>query len=118
MPADEVHAITGPEGIAAEFATHPGEVGVDQPAAAVAAAMVLGTVAFMILGIQPILLGARVEAGRLTEKALGKVATLETLALAAAAAVGPPFLRRGGIRTKLIVTSLALVAVDIASYRA
>jgi hypothetical protein len=118
MGADEVHAITGPEGIAAEFVTHPGEVGVDQPLGAIVAAMVLGTVAFMILGIQPILLGALVEAGRLTEKALGKVATLETLALALAAAVGPPFLRRGGIRAKIVVTSLALVVLNVGSYRA
>ncbi|MDR3513911.1 MAG: hypothetical protein P4L73_19915 [Caulobacteraceae bacterium] len=112
----ELHAITGPEAVAAEFITHPGEIGVDQPPMAIVAAMVLGTVAFMILGIQPILLGALVEAGRLTNHALGKVATLETLALAIGAAVGPPFLRRGGIRAKIALAALALAALNIASY--
>jgi MFS transporter, DHA1 family, inner membrane transport protein len=112
----ELHVITGPEAVAAEFVTHPGEAGVDQPPAAIGAAMVLGTVAYMILGIQPILLGALVEAGRLTNHALGKVATLETLALAIGAAVGPPFLRRGGIQAKIALAALALAALDVADY--
>jgi hypothetical protein len=112
----ELHAITGPEAVAAEFITLPGEIGIDQPFPALAAAMVLGTVAFMILGIQPVLLGALVEAGRLTNHALGKVATLETLALAIGTAIGPPYLRRGAIRTKIIAASLILVALNVADY--
>lgn len=112
----DLHVITGAEGVTAEYLEPPGGVGVEQPLAAIVAAMILGTVAFMILGIQPVLLGALVEAGRLTNHALGKVATLETLALAIGAAVGPPLLRRGGIRAKIALASVALAALNLADF--
>jgi predicted MFS family arabinose efflux permease len=77
-----------------EASTHA-EPGVPQPTttATVAAGLFLGTVAFMITGIQPVLLGALAEEGRLSEAALGRVAWVEVLALALASAIGPTLLR-------------------------
>jgi hypothetical protein len=82
---------------------------------AIAAAMFMGTVAFMILGIQPVLLGALVEAHRLTEQWLGLVATAEVLALAFGATVGPPIMKRGGMRAKIVAVALVLTLANLAS---
>jgi MFS family permease len=80
--------------------------------------MLLGSVGYMILGVAPVLFGALVDAGRLTDAALGQVATVETLALAAGAAVGPAFLRRGGLRGKLVAGCVALAVLDLVCARA
>ncbi len=80
--------------------------------------MLLGSVGYMILGVAPVLFGALVDAGRLTDAALGQVATVETLALAAGAAVGPALLRRGGLRGKLVAGGVVLALLDLACFRA
>ncbi len=78
--------------------------------------MLIGTVALMVLGVQPILFGALVEDGRLTESTLGLVATLETLALALGAVVGPWLLNRGGIRLKTVALAVLLAALNLAVF--
>jgi MFS family permease len=84
--------------------------------AAVAASMFIGTAAFMVLGIQPVLLGALVEAHRLTEQWLGIVATAEVLALAFGAIVGPPLMKRGGMRGKTLAVAGLLTIANLASF--
>ncbi len=59
----------------------------------VAAALYLGTVAFMITGIQPVLFGRLTEEGRLTDAMLGRIAWTEVVAIAAASALGPRLLK-------------------------
>src|SRR5271157_872269 len=66
--------------------------------ATVIAGLFLGTVSFMIMGIQPALLGGLVEEHRLTEAMLGRVAWAEVFALALAAGIGPRLVRLGSAR--------------------
>jgi hypothetical protein len=85
----------------------------------VAAGLFLGTVAFMITGIQPVLLGALAEEGRLSEAALGRVAWIEVLALALASAVGPKLLRLlpiGSARAAVAAMSFLLAVSNAVVY--
>ena len=84
--------------------------------ATVIAGLFLGTVAFMITGIQPVLLGALAEEGRLSEAALGRVAWLEVLALALASAIGPSLLRFGSVRRTIAGACLALAVTNAVVY--
>jgi DHA1 family inner membrane transport protein len=80
------------------------------------AGLFLGTVAFMVTGIQPVLLGALAEEGRLSEAMLGRVAWLEVLALALASAIGPRLLRFGSARRTIAATCLLLAVCNAAVY--
>ena len=82
----------------------------------VIAGLFLGTVAFMITGIQPVLLGALAEEGRLSEATLGRVAWVEVSALALAAAIGPRLLRFGSARRTISVACLALAICNATVY--
>jgi len=84
----------------------------------IAACFVVGTVALMILGVQPVLLEALTRAHRLTDAEVGPLATVEDLALALGAAVGPGWMRRGGIRYKALALSLLLTGAHLAIYLA
>lgn len=86
----------------------------DQPLSTIAAGLTVGTVALMILGVQPVLLGGLAEAGRITDRGLGPLATVEVLMIALGSAVGPAFARGGGLRAKTFALGLVLVALDIA----
>lgn len=90
----------------------------DQPLAVIAAAMMVGTVALMVLGVQPVLLEALTQAHRLTEAQVGPLATVEDLALALGAGIGPLLMRTGAIRLKVIVLAALLAAADMAIYGA
>jgi hypothetical protein len=92
--------------------------GVDQPLAVISACMVVGTVALMILGVQPVLLGALAQAHRVTDAQLGPLATVEVLALAFGSAIGPSLLRSGAMRLKTGLLSLLLVAANLGIYAA
>jgi DHA1 family inner membrane transport protein len=78
--------------------------------------MVNGTAALMILGVQPVLLGALTEAHRLAEDQLGFLATVEVLALALGSAIGPSFIARGAIWQKTAILSLLLAGANMAIY--
>ncbi len=67
----------------------------------------------MILGVQPVLLGGLAEAGRITDKALGPLATVEVLMIALGSAIGPAFARGGRMRLKTAALSLLLVGLDL-----
>jgi DHA1 family inner membrane transport protein len=84
--------------------------------ATVIAGLFLGTVAFMITGIQPVLLGSLAEEGRLSEAALGRVAWLEVLALALASAIGPKVLRFGSARRTIAAACFALALANAVVY--
>lgn len=84
--------------------------------ATVIAGLFLGTVAFMITGIQPVLLGALAEEGRVSEAMLGRVAWAEILALALASAVGPRLLRFGSARRTIAAACLSLAIANAAVY--
>jgi MFS family permease len=80
----------------------------------IAAAMWIGSAALMVLGIQPILLAALVTEHRLTDALLGRLATIEVMAIAAGAAVGAAAFRSGGMRLKAATLSVLLTIVNIA----
>ncbi|MGA3204676.1 MAG: MFS transporter [Bryobacteraceae bacterium] len=82
----------------------------------VIAGLFLGTVAFMVTGIQPVLLGALAEEGRLSEAMLGRVAWVEVLALALASAIGPRLLRFGSARGTIAAACLALALANAVVY--
>jgi DHA1 family inner membrane transport protein len=82
----------------------------------VIAGLFLGTVSFMITGIQPVLLGGLAEEGRLSEAMLGRVAWVEVAALALAAAIGPRLLRFGSARRSIAGACLALALCNATVY--
>lgn len=90
MPHEPDHVDVSLPGAVAEMLP-PGALHAPGPAVeirtlAVAATIVLGCVALLILGIQPVVLGALQSAGRLSVPAMGQAAMLETLALGAVSA--------------------------------
>jgi predicted MFS family arabinose efflux permease len=82
----------------------------------VAAGLFLGTVAFMVTGIQPVLLGALAEEGRLSEATIGRLAWVEVLALALASGVGPRLLRFGSARRTIAAACLSLALANAVVY--
>jgi DHA1 family inner membrane transport protein len=94
------------------------EPGAPQPTttSTVVAGLFLGTVAFMITGIQPVLLGALAEEGRLSEAMLGRVAWAEVAALALASAIGPRLLRFGSARRTIAAACLSLAIANALVY--
>jgi MFS transporter, DHA1 family, inner membrane transport protein len=87
-----------------------------QSGASVAGAMLVGTAALMILGVQPILLGALAEAGRLSVSGLGRLAMAEVMALALGSAIGTRVMPHGRIRAKTTLACLVLAIADFAIY--
>ncbi len=89
-----------------------------QPAttSTVIAGLFLGTVAFMITGIQPVLLGALAEEGRVSEAMLGRIAWAEVLALAVASGIGPRLLRFGSARRTIAAACLSLAVANAVVY--
>jgi hypothetical protein len=78
------------------------------PTAAIASIIALGCVALLMMGIQPIVLGALQAAGRLSVPGMGQAATVETLALGLvsagmAARVPHRRLRRWGLAGALLL---------------
>jgi hypothetical protein len=80
--------------------------------ASIAAAMVFGTVVFLSMASAPIMLGALVGAGRLTNPSLGLVAMLETVGIAFGASVGLGFLRAGRPRGKVLAACVVLAGLN------
>jgi DHA1 family inner membrane transport protein len=89
---------------------------VDHALPVIAACMVVGTAALMILGVQPVLLGGLARAHWVSEAQIGPLATIEVLAIALGSAIGPGFLRSGAMRLKTAMLSLALAAANLAVY--
>jgi MFS transporter, DHA1 family, inner membrane transport protein len=82
----------------------------------IVAAMFVGAAAMMVLGLQPILLGALTSSGRLSESGLGQVAMVETFAFAAGSAIGPYILSSGSMRARVLAASLLLAMANMGMY--
>ena len=75
----------------------------------------VGVVGVLILGLQPVLLGALVDEHRLRLPELGQVATLELLTMAIAASLAGARLRPGRLRLVAVLAGVALGLCDLAS---
>jgi predicted MFS family arabinose efflux permease len=69
-----------------------------------------GIAALMIGGVQPLVFGALVGAGRIGLADLGRIATLESLGMAAGATLGPLLMRRLSARWLGFAAALTIVA--------
>ncbi len=78
--------------------------------------MLIGTASLMVLGIQPVLLGALTQEGRIGEAAMGWLATVEVLALAIGSALGVRVLRKGPIAVKVALGCVLLACANAAIY--
>ncbi|QNA84361.1 MFS transporter [Sphingomonas sp. So64.6b] len=81
----------------------------------ISAALIFGIVGILIPGLQPLLLGALAGEGRLTATELGYTATVELLAMGAAALLAGALLKPVGLRVIAMVACLALAAIDAAT---
>lgn len=80
-----------------------------------AAAIYLGSVAILMMGVMPAILGALADAGRLTGAGIGQCATLEALMIGVSAGLCGAFLKPGRLRWISGVSALALGLLDLAS---
>jgi hypothetical protein len=82
--------------------------------AAVLASFAIGTVALLMVNIQPFLLGALVEAGRLDSAQLGRVSGVEVAGLALASALAPRMMALSGLRLRTGAALAGLATVNFA----
>ncbi|MEW5686105.1 MAG: MFS transporter [Pseudomonadota bacterium] len=75
----------------------------------------IGVVALLIAGLQPVVLGGLVEAGRLSVSGIGLAATAELLALGAACGLSAALLKPTHLRLKMLVACLAHAACNLAT---
>lgn len=75
----------------------------------------IGVVALLIAGLQPVVLGGLMEAGRLSVAGIGLAATVELLALGLACGASAALLRPTGLRAKLAVAALAHALCNLAT---
>ncbi len=90
-------------------------IGARPGAAQIFALMYCGVVGLMIPGLQPLLLGALAEEGRLRASQLGVVATAELLAMGLTAGFAGSFLKAARLKLIAIVALAALAAIDVAT---
>lgn len=79
---------------------------------AVAACLILGSIALLMLGLQPLLLGALAEAGRLNVAEVGYAATSELLAIGIVSALAGILLKPHRLRLLSIAACLVLAAAN------
>ncbi|WP_374469978.1 MFS transporter [Phenylobacterium sp.] len=75
----------------------------------------IGVVALLIAGLQPVVLGGLVEAGRLSVSGIGPAATVELLALGLACGGSAALLRPTALRTKLALAAVAHALCNLAT---
>ena len=80
-----------------------------------AAAIYLGSLALLMVGVMPALLGALAEAGRLSNSGIGLCAMLESLTIGIAAGLCGAFLKPVHLRWIAGASALALALLDLAS---
>ena len=81
----------------------------------VPAALWLGSVGLLVLGLQPILLGAMFTEGKVDFDGLALIATCEIIAIAIGSTLGNVFGIRRGVRTKATILLLVLAVLNVAS---
>jgi hypothetical protein len=79
--------------------------------------MVVGIVAIMIAGLQPQLLGALAEEGRLTPAQIGHASTAELLAMGLAAGFAGALLKAERLRLIGLIAGLVLAVLDVVTTR-
>ncbi len=77
--------------------------------------MIVGVVGLMIPGLQPLLLGALLEEGRLSASQLGVVATAELLVMGLTAGFAGSLLKASGLRPIATLALIVLAAIDVAT---
>lgn len=87
-------------------------VGAAPTAAGMLTAMVAGSVALLMLGLQPIVLGEMLGAGRVTLEGVGLVAMAEIVALGLGVLLGDWLGWLGRLRALTAVAALGIVALD------
>lgn len=85
------------------------------PGSQVPAALWLGSVGLLVLGLQPILLGAIFNEGRVDFDGLALIATCEIIAIAVGSTLGGLFGIQSGVRAKAAIFLSALAALNVTS---
>jgi hypothetical protein len=80
-----------------------------------ASAIILGSLALLMVGVMPALLGALADNGRLSAAGIGQCATLESLAMGLTAGIAGAFLKARHLRWIAAGSVLALTALDFGS---
>lgn len=78
-----------------------------------AASILIGSCGLLVLGMQPVFLGALVQEARLLESEVGYVVTVEMLAMVIGSLAGIAMLRRLGARTVAAGAGLLLAATNL-----
>lgn len=79
-----------------------------------ATSILIGSCALLVLGVQPVLLGALVQEGRIAEAQVGNLVTIEMLAIVLGSLLGIGMLRRIGARIVIGAAGVALAVANIA----
>ena len=79
-----------------------------------ATSILIGSCALLVLGVQPVLLGAMVQEGRIAEAQVGNLVTIEMLAMVFGSLAGIGLLRKMGARVVIGLAGLVLAAMNIA----
>ncbi|MBX3431002.1 MAG: hypothetical protein KF779_15565 [Hyphomonadaceae bacterium] len=90
----------------------PSWIGARPSALQISALMFCGVVGLMIPGLQPLLLGALAEEGRVSAGQLGQVATAELLAMGLTAGLAGSLLKATRLKLVAIVALIALAIAD------
>src|ERR1700761_5792129 len=80
-----------------------------------AAAIYLGSLSLLMVGVMPALLGALSDAGRLSDTGIGLCATFESLMIAISAGLCGAFLKPQRLRWVAGLSALALGLLDLAT---
>ncbi|WP_017672059.1 MFS transporter [Blastomonas sp. AAP53] len=78
-----------------------------------ATALLIGSCALLVLGVQPVLLGAMVQEGRIAEARVGNLVTIEMLAMVLGSLAGIALLRRMGARFVIGGAGLVVTAMNL-----
>ncbi|WP_332819642.1 MFS transporter [Sphingopyxis sp.] len=76
--------------------------------------ILIGSCALLVLGVQPVLLGALVQEGRIADSQVGNLVTIEMLAIVLGSLLGIGMLRRIGARIVIGVAGVTLAAANFA----
>ncbi|MEG5552122.1 hypothetical protein UXO11_21310 [Enterobacter wuhouensis] len=82
-------------------------------ARAIWGALIYGSAALLIVGVQPILLGSLASAGVLNESQVGIAAMLELFTLAVGGIAGPVILNTGALRKRMVAVAILLIAINL-----
>ena len=77
-----------------------------------ATCLLIGAIALLILGIQPVLLAPLVLEGRISEADVGYLVTAEMITIAVGTLIGVPLLRKAPARAVGFISGILLVAVN------